>query len=86
MNLARIEEGISLVSKSLRIDSRNLDAMRHLSSLYAARAEIQCGDPRAYRADMNNAKRWDRLGTQLFKAKVHIEAFRKCPPGPPPMH
>jgi tetratricopeptide (TPR) repeat protein len=82
-NIARIEEGIALLSKSLQIDSHNLDAMGHLSSLYTERADIQCGDPQAYRADMNTARRWDRQRSQTQKAKTHF--FQKCPPGPPPM-
>ncbi len=56
-NLDRVNEGISLLTKALQVESDNLEFKAWLSALYGNRAEIQCGNPEAYRVDIANARK-----------------------------
>jgi tetratricopeptide (TPR) repeat protein len=57
-DLDRVNEGISLLTKALQVESDNLEFKAWLSVLYDNRAEIQCGNPEAYRVDVAKARKW----------------------------
>jgi Flp pilus assembly protein TadD len=84
-NLARIEEGIALLTRALEIRKNSSDLMGFLSSLYVNRAEIQCGDSPGYKADRTAAKRWERVRKEIWKRKGDDHSLRRLPPGPPPL-
>jgi tetratricopeptide (TPR) repeat protein len=84
-NLARVEEGIALLTRGLQIRSNSTDLLGFLSWLYSDRAELQCHNRPAYKADKNAARRWDRLRKEISKRKADNSPFLKCPPPPPPM-
>ena len=46
------------------------DAMAYMNPLYRGRADIQCGDPKAYRADLKEADRWVDLTMAAKEAKA----------------
>jgi tetratricopeptide (TPR) repeat protein len=82
-NVARVNEGISLLTKALGIKNDNIEFMGWLSQLYKTRAEIQCGNPPAYRADTSEARKWDRLRSAT-RTIGGDHSLRRYPPAPPP--
>lgn len=84
-NWDRIEEGIALLTRALRVRNRNSGLMGYLSVFYVARAEIQCRNRRAFESDVNAARRWDRSRMKRWQTQSPNEYFRWCPPAPPPM-
>jgi Flp pilus assembly protein TadD len=83
-NLARVEEGIALLTRALQIRSNSSDLMGFLSLLHARRAEIQCDNPQGYKAERNAARKWDRMRKETWKRKTDDQSLRKLPPAPPP--
>jgi tetratricopeptide (TPR) repeat protein len=84
-NLARIEEGIALLTRALRIHTDESSLMSFLSALYRHRAEIQCGNPRAYKADKSAARKWNHMVHETLKKRKPGDPFlRRIPPAPPP--
>jgi len=81
---ARVDEGIALVLKALRIGSDDPNLIGYLSALYQLRAEIQCGNKRAYQMDRNAARMWGLSGKQARTNDVPADFLQKCPAAPPP--
>ena len=81
--LARVNEGISVLRKALQIESDNVEFMVWLSELYKTRAETQCGDPKAYRSDISDARKWNRVGNASRRISGD-NSLRRYPPAPPP--
>ena len=84
-NLVRVEEGIALLTRALQIRSNSTDLSGFMSWLYTDRAELQCHNRPAYKADRNAARKWDRMRKEIWKRKADNYGFVKCPPPPPPM-
>ena len=85
MNLARIEEAIGLLTRALQIRNNDLDLMGYLSLLLRNRADIQCGNPKAYKADRSTARKWNhRLNETRTKRKAGDPILRRIPSAPPP--
>jgi len=84
-NLAGFEESLALLTRALEVSPENLDLMGFLSFLYTGRAEIQCGNRRAYQADKAAARKWDRMEKETLKKQEPGHVFSRCPPAPPPM-
>ncbi len=82
-NQARVEEGLTLLTRAVRIREKNLDLLGFLSGFYFALAEIQCGNQKAYEADVSEAKKWGRRLADATARPPH-DVFRKCPAPPPP--
>ncbi len=57
-NLAAVRDGIEMMNKAVALRPDYDDAMAYLGLLYRERAQIQCGDRRAYDADVNTANSW----------------------------
>jgi tetratricopeptide (TPR) repeat protein len=83
-NLASIDEGIAFAGRALRTANRSSELAGYLRSLYHLRAQLQCGDRRAYREEMHTARVWDRVRKAYRKRKGDERILRKCPPAPPP--
>jgi Flp pilus assembly protein TadD len=83
-NLARVEQGIALLTRALQIRNNSTDLMGFLSLLHARRGEIQCDNPQGYKVDRNAARKWDRMRKETWKRKTDDRSLRKLPPAPPP--
>jgi tetratricopeptide (TPR) repeat protein len=84
-NLTGFEESLALLTRALEVRPENMALMGFLSFLYSGRAEIQCGNRRAYEADKAAAKKWDRMEKEQLKKAQTGHVLSKCPPAPPPM-
>ena len=82
-NMAPVNEGIEFAAKAREVKNKNVNLMGFLGVLYATRAQIQCGDLKSFKDDMDASKWWSRL-----IAKTHHQTrdqnLRNMPPGPPP--
>jgi tetratricopeptide (TPR) repeat protein len=83
-NLARVEVGIALLTRARVAQNQSTELMIYLAVLYRARAEIQCNNPKAYKADMNTSAKWYRMRTETLKRKADDFSLRECPAAPPP--
>ena len=80
---ARLDEGIALLMRALsRSNDPNL--IGHLSVLYQIRADIQCGNKRAYQMDKAAARMWNLSRGQARDQDGPIDFLQKCPAAPPP--
>jgi len=83
-NLPRVEEGIALLEKVLKLVD-DPDAADYMAFLYAERAEIQCGNRAAYLADLVKADQWAARGHKS-RSMRKIEPNRlRWAPAPPPL-
>jgi len=57
-----------MLTKDLKL-RRNYDAMRYMNLMFRERAEIQCGNPNAYNADLRTAAKWMDLATARKRQK-----------------
>jgi tetratricopeptide (TPR) repeat protein len=57
-NAPFVEEGISLLSKSLQLRQDYDDAMAYINLLYRERADYECDNPTARAADLKTADNW----------------------------
>jgi len=79
----RVDEGIALLIRAMqRINDPNL--IGYLSVFYRMRAEIQCGNRRAYQADWNAARMRNLARERARDQDVPVDFLQKCPPPPPP--
>lgn len=83
-NVARVEEGITLLTAARVSNEHSTELLGYLAELHRERAEIQCGNPRAYRADMNAATKMNRMRNDTWKRNGADSSVQKCPPAPPP--
>ena len=87
MNLAQIEEGMSLLTRADEI-GESYDVKVYISLLYRERADIQCGDKSAYDQDVNAAIEWTRRACGARNKPDHVTisciSLRCLPPAPPP--
>ena len=65
-NAVKVEDGIQRLQKALELQPDNGDAMGYLNLLYRERAEYECDDPEARKADMKTA---DELVDKAVAAK-----------------
>ena len=83
-NLARVEEGIGLITKAFQVRNNSADLTGYLSYLYTIRSEIQCGNAQEYKKDKVAAKKWDHMGEKIRKKNGGSYFLQKCPAAPPP--
>lgn len=57
-NSAMVEEGISLLDKSLKLRQDYDDAMAYMNLMYRERADYECNQPEARTADLRTADGW----------------------------
>jgi tetratricopeptide (TPR) repeat protein len=82
-NLGRVNEGIAFATKAREVKNRNVDLMGILGALYGTRAQLQCGNLKSFKSDMDAAsKQWDHLRTKMRQERD--QHLQHLPPGPPP--
>ena len=73
-NESRVEEGIQMLTEALSLRPDYNDAMAYMNLLYRERADIQCGDPEAYRHDLETADKWVDVTIGVKKKKAESAA------------
>jgi len=65
-----VAEGIEMLKRALLLRPDYDDAMAYMNLLYRERADIQCNDPQAYKADVKAADEWVALTMDVKKKKA----------------
>jgi tetratricopeptide (TPR) repeat protein len=81
-NLARLNEVLSYLTKAQQIKGDKSDFAVWLGLTYRLRAAIQCGDSRAFAADIGAAEKWETLSAKT--RKFSDNSPHRYPPPPPP--
>jgi tetratricopeptide (TPR) repeat protein len=68
-NTALVQEGIDNLDKALQFRPDHDDAMAYMNLMYRERADIQCDDPAARKADLKTADDWVDKTMAAKKAK-----------------
>lgn len=76
-NQQKVEDGIQRLQKALKLQPDYDDAMGYLNLLYRERAEHECDDPEARKADLKAADDWTDKAIAAKKAKIEKEAAQK---------
>lgn len=69
-NQPKVEEAINALNKALELRKDYDDAMAYLNLLYREKADIECGNPDARRADLATADDWVKKTMDTKKAKA----------------
>jgi tetratricopeptide (TPR) repeat protein len=69
-NEGRVKDGIEMLTKAISIRQTYDDAMAYMNLMYRERADIQCGNTRAYRSDVRTADQWVDVTLATKKAKA----------------
>jgi len=69
-NQAVVEDGIAKLQKSLELRPDYDDAMAYLNLMYRERADLECDNPDARKADLKNADDWVDKTMATKKAKA----------------
>lgn len=69
-NEERVEDGIEMLTKAISIRQTYDDAMAYMNLMYRERADIQCGNTRAYRSDLRTADQWVDVTLATKKAEA----------------
>ena len=57
-NTALVDEGIQYLNKAVELNPTYDDAMQYLQLIYRRKADLECGDPAALKADMAQVDSW----------------------------
>lgn len=76
-NSSKVEEGIQMLNKALDLRKDYDDAMAYMNLLYRERADIQCGDDEARKADLATADEWVAKTMATKKAKLEKQNEQK---------
>jgi tetratricopeptide (TPR) repeat protein len=68
-NRELIDDGIVMLKKAIELRRDYDDAMAYMNLIYRERADIQCGDAKAYAADLKTADDWVDLTIATKKRK-----------------
>jgi tetratricopeptide (TPR) repeat protein len=68
-NLERVQHGMEMLEKALKLRPADADAMAYMNLLYRERADIQCGNQSAYDEDVNSADEWVEKTIAVKKAE-----------------
>ena len=68
--LLLVEEGMDMLAKAISLRPDYDDAMAYMNLLYRIRVDLQCGDPRASKADRRKADEWVELAIAARNRKV----------------
>jgi tetratricopeptide (TPR) repeat protein len=82
-NLARVDEGIVLLTRTLQVLSAG-EAMAYMAILYRERADIQCGDRSAYKDDLRTAAAWHERACETWHNPERAELSWRGAVNPPP--
>ena len=84
-NRNRIDEGIMLITRAMDTRNGDVDLMGYLATLYWLRAEIRCGDERAFKQDTSTAYNVDRARNKRWRSRRQVDYLQKCPSAPNPL-
>jgi tetratricopeptide (TPR) repeat protein len=76
-NQQKVEDGIQRMQKALALQPDFDDAMGYLNLLYRERAEYECDDPEARKADLQASDEWTDKAIATKKAKTEKAAPEK---------
>jgi len=76
-NQQKVEDGIQRMQKALELQPDSDEAMGYLNLLYRERAEYECDDPEARRADLKAADEWTDKAIATKKAQTEKAAAEK---------
>jgi tetratricopeptide (TPR) repeat protein len=65
-----VKDGIEMLTEALKLRPDYDDAMAYMNLMYRERADIQCNDDKAYKADVKTADKWVDLTMATKKQKV----------------
>jgi tetratricopeptide (TPR) repeat protein len=65
-----VEDGIETLEKALQLTPDDADAMAYMNLLYRERAEYECDQPDARKADLKAADEWVDKALAAKKAKA----------------
>jgi len=82
-NQQKVEDGITRIQKAIELQPDFDDAMGFLNLLYRERAEYECDDPEARKADLKAADKWVDKAVAAKKAKADSTAAEKPAPNQP---
>ncbi len=82
-NLARIDESIALLTRTLQIFEA-ADAIGYMVLLYRERADVECNNGSAYDHDLNTARHWSDRACQAWHQteRITIPSVSMLPPPP----
>jgi predicted Zn-dependent protease len=69
-NQAVVEDGIAKLNKAIELRSDYDDAMAYLNLMYRERADLECDNPDARKADLQKAEDWSDKTLATKKAKA----------------
>jgi tetratricopeptide (TPR) repeat protein len=69
-NTDRVAEGMEMLRKAIELKRDYDDAMAYMNLMYRERADIQCGDPKAYTADIKSADSWVDMTISVKERKA----------------
>jgi tetratricopeptide (TPR) repeat protein len=75
--LANIEDGIAMLKQAITLRPNYDDAIAYLNLLYRLRADLDCGNETAYKADLKNADQWADSAMAARKTKADAAAAAK---------
>lgn len=82
-NQQKVEDGIQRLQKALELQPDYDDAMGWMNLLYRERAEYECDDPEARKADLKAADEWTDKAMAAKKANFEKAAAEKPAPKQP---
>jgi tetratricopeptide (TPR) repeat protein len=69
-NQDEVNDGITMLTEALKLRPDYDDAMAYMNLMYRERADIQCNDESAHRADTKSANKWFDLTIATKKQKA----------------
>ncbi len=82
-NQQKVEQGIQRLQKALELQPADGDAMGYMNLLYRERAEYECDDPEARKADLKAADEWVDKAIAAKGANAGSAAAEKPAPKEP---
>ena len=82
-NQQKVEDGMQRLQKALELQPDYDDAMGYMNLLYRERAEYECDDPEARKADLKAADEWTDKAIASKKAKTDKPAAEEPAPKQP---
>lgn len=82
LNTERVQDGLTMFAKALELRPDYDDAMAYMNLIYRERADIQCGDQRAYNSDVETADKWVDLTMATKKRKAEKARSYSAQPKP----
>jgi tetratricopeptide (TPR) repeat protein len=80
-NMPLVEDGINMLTKAISLREDYDDAMVYLNLLYRNRADLECGDAQARKADLRKADEWSNFAMDTRKKKAEDAKKKNSPSG-----